>query len=63
MTLRELMDCRERLLIRCAKVDRAAAIAREEGRTLTVAERAGFSELSELRAIEHAIAKLKEAAK
>jgi len=58
--LRELEKRRAELLDFCADNDREAAKCRERGEALPLSVRMGFSALSELRAVEHDIAKLKE---
>jgi hypothetical protein len=59
-SLVDLLERRQKLLTRCAEVDRAASELREKGLPLDVLTRAGFEAHTELRAVEHQIAKLKE---
>lgn len=61
--LATLQARRAELLVDCAEVDRRASQARELGVPLGADVIAGFGKLSELRAVEHAIAKMKEKAK
>jgi Zn ribbon nucleic-acid-binding protein len=60
VTLADLQSIRLRLLERCAQLDRMAGEYREAGIQLPETVRMGFAALSELRAIEHQIAKHKE---
>lgn len=60
MTIAKLLARREALIQRCRAVDRDAATLRELGASLTEAVIAGFDSHAELRAVEHAIAKMKE---
>lgn len=61
--LATLMARREELLVDCAEVDRRASQARELGVPLGADVIAGFRNHVELRAVEHAIAKMKESKK
>jgi hypothetical protein len=60
VTLADLQSIRLRLLERCAHYDRMSSEYREAGLPLPETVRMGFAALSELRAIEHQIAKHKE---
>lgn len=60
MTLKQLLARRAELLTRCAEVDRDAAMARENGRTLLLSMRIGFKAHVQLRVVEREIAKMKE---
>lgn len=61
--LATLMARHEELLVKCSRIDRAAARAREMRKPLSTKTRAGFKAHTELRVLEHEIAKLKESKK
>jgi hypothetical protein len=63
LTLKQLLARREELLVECSRVDRAASKAREDDRPLSRRVSAGFEAHTELRVLEHELAKLKERSK